>query len=59
MTNEEWWAAERRAAEFWRKVKENQMGTHERNNPNQERGVAPTAPNEALGTSMRRQLAEI
>jgi hypothetical protein len=26
MSNEQWWAAERKAAEFWRKVKENQKG---------------------------------
>jgi hypothetical protein len=26
MSNEQWWAAERKAAEFWRKIKESQKG---------------------------------
>jgi hypothetical protein len=43
MSNEEWWGAERKAAEFWRKVKENQMGNHGRNSPNHETGPAPIA----------------
>lgn len=28
MSDEEWWAAKRRAAEFWRKLKENQSREH-------------------------------
>jgi hypothetical protein len=56
MTNEEWWAEERRAAEFWRKVRENQMGAHERQRPNEEGSVAPGARNRESGTPVRRQL---
>ena len=28
MSNEEWWAAERKAAEFWQRLKENQSREH-------------------------------
>jgi hypothetical protein len=31
MSNEEWWALQREAAQFWRKVKENQTGADGRN----------------------------
>jgi hypothetical protein len=40
MSIEKWWAAERKAAEFWRKVKENQMRYHGRNSLNHI-GAAP------------------
>jgi hypothetical protein len=43
MSNEEWWAAERKAAEFWRKVKENQTRGAGRNSLNHGRGAAPIA----------------
>jgi hypothetical protein len=43
MRNEEWWAAERKAAEFWHKVKENQMRYHGSNSLNQDNGAAPIA----------------
>jgi hypothetical protein len=43
MRNEEWWAAERKAAEFWRKIKVNQFREHGRNSPNQDNGAAPIA----------------
>jgi hypothetical protein len=46
MNNEQWWAAERKAAEFWRKVKENQTA-HGRNSLHRQSGVAPTAWNGA------------
>jgi hypothetical protein len=59
MSNQEWWAAERKAVEFWRKVKDNQMARYNHTSLNQERGVAPTARNEQLGNSMRRQLPGI
>jgi hypothetical protein len=59
MSNQEWWAAERKAAEFWRKVRENQMGRHNHNSLNQERGAAPTARNQEFSTPMRRQLPGI
>lgn len=53
MSNQEWWAAERKAAEFWRKVKENQMARD--NHLNHGRGTAPTARKQEFGIPMRRQ----
>jgi len=53
MSEQEWWAAERKAAEFWRKVKENQTAWHER--LDHWRSAAPAAPNRELDTPMRRQ----
>ena len=44
MSNENWWTAERKAAEFWRKIKENQMRCDERNSLNRKNGAAPDAP---------------
>jgi hypothetical protein len=43
MSNQEWWTAERKAAEFWRKVKEIQTGEHGRDSLNHGRGAAPIA----------------
>jgi len=43
MSNQEWWAAERKAAEFWRKIKENQTGSHGGNSLSHEKGAAPIA----------------
>jgi hypothetical protein len=43
MSNENWWAAERKAAQFWRKVKENQMRYHGRNGLNRDISAAPIA----------------
>jgi hypothetical protein len=43
MSNDEWWAAERKAAEFWRKVRENQMPSTARNSMNHGKGAAPIA----------------
>jgi hypothetical protein len=37
MSNEEWWALQRKAAQFWRKVKENQAGGDGRNGVKHER----------------------
>ena len=54
MSNHEWWAAERKAAEFWRKVKEHQMGRH--NTRNNQTGAAPIARNQNFRTPLRRQL---
>jgi hypothetical protein len=56
MSNQEWWAAERKAAEFWRKVKENQAGSHGRNSLNHERGAAPITQPRA---SVARLLSQI
>jgi hypothetical protein len=53
MCNQEWWAAERKAAEFWRKVKENQTARHDCLNHG--RSAGPTARNQEFGTPMRRQ----
>jgi hypothetical protein len=53
MSNQEWWAAERKAAEFWRKVKENQMA--EEKHRNHVRYTAPVARIRNFGTPMRRQ----
>jgi hypothetical protein len=43
MTNQEWWAAERKAAEFWRKVKANQSAGHGGPSLKHEPGAAPIA----------------
>ena len=43
MSNQEWWAAERKAAEFWRRVKENQRDSHGGDSLNRGRGAAPFA----------------
>jgi len=43
MSNENWWAAERKAAEFWRKIKENQMRYRERNTLTRDIGATPIA----------------
>lgn len=59
MSNEEWWAAERKAAEFWRKVKENQVDRHGRNSLDYERGAAPIARHKEFGAPVRRQLSGI
>ena len=56
MSNQEWWAAERKAAEFWRKVKENQARGHDRSSLSHESGAAPTAPSRV---SVDRLLAQI
>lgn len=56
MSNEEWWAAERKAAEFWRKVKEYQQSGHGGMRPYYENGAAPNAK---LGTPMRRRSPEL
>jgi hypothetical protein len=40
MRNEEWLAAVRKWAKFWRKVKVNQMCYHGRNSLNQDNGAA-------------------
>jgi ribosomal protein S19E (S16A) len=53
MSNQEWWAAERKAAEFWRKVKENQMA--EEKHLNSVRGTAANPRMQNFGTPMRRQ----
>lgn len=39
MSNEEWWGLQRKAAQFWRKVKENQIGGNGRNSLKHERGA--------------------
>jgi hypothetical protein len=59
MSTEEWWTAERKAAEFWRKVRENQMVWRDRNVPNHERGPTPPARSGDFGTAILRQLARI
>jgi hypothetical protein len=43
MSNENWWTAERKAAEFWRKVKENRMRYDGRNSLNNYNSAAPIA----------------
>jgi hypothetical protein len=43
MSNEEWWALQREAAQFWRKVRENQTGGNGRNGLKNER-VAERLP---------------
>jgi hypothetical protein len=43
MRNEEWSAAVRKWAKFWRKVKVNQMCYDGRNSLNQDNGAAPIA----------------
>jgi hypothetical protein len=48
MNNEQWWAAERKAAEFWRKVKENQMGA---------RPQQPASPERRGANSVERRVA--
>jgi hypothetical protein len=52
MSNEEWWAAERKAAEFWRKVKENQIPSTGRDSLNHVKGAAPIAQ-EKVGVARR------
>lgn len=50
MSNQEWWAAERKAAEFWRRVKANQTDSHGGNSLNHGRGTAPIArPRASIG----------
>ena len=55
MSNQEWWAAERKAAEFWRKVKENQAGSQGRNSLGRKSGAAPIAQGRA---NVARHLAQ-
>jgi hypothetical protein len=43
MNNEQWWAAERKAAEFWRKIKENQTRSNASNSLNHGPVAAPVA----------------
>jgi hypothetical protein len=43
MSDDKWWAAQRKAAEFWRKVKENQTSFHRRNSLNRDNGATPIA----------------
>jgi hypothetical protein len=43
MSNEQWWAAERKAAEFWRKIRDNQAGSQSSNGLNCGRAAAPIA----------------
>lgn len=43
MSNEEWWGLQRKAAQFWRKVKENQIGGNGGNGLKHER-VAVSPP---------------
>jgi hypothetical protein len=51
MSNQEWWAAERKAAEFWRKVKANQSNSQGGTSLNQERGAEPIArPEESVAS---------
>jgi hypothetical protein len=53
MSNQEWWAAERKAAEFWRKVKENQLAKEKQ--LNLVRDTAPITRIQDFGTPMRRE----
>jgi hypothetical protein len=52
MSNQEWWAAERKAAEFWRKVKENQTARYDC--PIHGKSAASTARNLEFGAPIRR-----
>ena len=49
MDQSEWWDAERKAAEFWHRLKENQKGEHPHVSANAEKGSAPGARNGELG----------
>jgi hypothetical protein len=49
MSNEQWWAAERKAAEFWRKVKENQVGARPQQPELRERRGANSAQRRVAG----------
>ena len=48
MDQSEWWDAERKAAEFWHRLKENQKGEHAHVSANAEKGSAPGARNGEL-----------
>jgi hypothetical protein len=43
MSNDKWWAAQRKEAEFWRKNKENKKRYHGRNSLNRIIGAAAMA----------------
>ena len=58
MSNQEWWAAERKAAEFWRKVKANLAGAHEHNSLKHGIGAAPSAQNPEFGAPTQRKLPD-
>lgn len=59
MNNEEWWAAERAAAEFWRKVREHQLSVHGGSGLQYEQAATPTDGYGEFGPTMRRQLPDI
>lgn len=59
MSNQEWWAAERKAVEFWRQVREHQTARYNRSGMSQERGAAPSVRNERFGDLTHRQLPGI
>jgi hypothetical protein len=55
MTNQEWWAAERKAAEFWRKVKANQSASQGGTSLKHEPGAAPIVRPEDSAASLQSQ----
>jgi hypothetical protein len=50
MSNEKWWAAERKAAEFWGKFRERQKDMHGHNSLNHETGLVPAVRHEEFST---------
>jgi hypothetical protein len=59
MSTDEWWEAERKAAEFWRKVKENQTAWHSRGGPSHAYRPASVARFGQFGNPARRRLPKI
>jgi len=59
MDNQEWWAAKREAAEFWRKVMANQGGARAPNGPVRGSGAVQRAHYPEFGAPRQRRVPNL